>query len=197
MCCFLLRKTPVNFWDLTHTVARRYEKAGPAFGWGKRGPCPGRWLRGGAEKAITDQPHVNTQHCSMVISFANERIFLIWWYWLKPILMYSYFGVYTCIFTLCFMFIAADIVGCCLRHQDARCTHCFFNKLVAVTILQSFAFFFANFYVWGWGGPTVGFAPVVPWANTGSGRHDHILLSEQVGKSSSVLNGPHINSLTS
>jgi hypothetical protein len=22
----------------------------PAFGWGERGPCPGRWLRGGAKK---------------------------------------------------------------------------------------------------------------------------------------------------
>jgi hypothetical protein len=30
------------------------------FGWGKRGPCPGRLLRGGAEKAVTDRPHVNT-----------------------------------------------------------------------------------------------------------------------------------------
>jgi hypothetical protein len=37
---------------------------------------------------------------------------------------------------------------------------------VAVTILQSFAFFFvANFYVGV--GATVRFAPVVPWAKTG------------------------------
>jgi hypothetical protein len=33
---------------------------GPAFGWGERGIWPGRWLRGGAEKAVTDRPHVNT-----------------------------------------------------------------------------------------------------------------------------------------
>jgi hypothetical protein len=62
--------------------------AGPAFGWGERGTCPGRWLRGGAEKAVTDRPHVNTKHFSMVISsFANEKsrkgfLFLIWLYWL-------------------------------------------------------------------------------------------------------------------
>jgi hypothetical protein len=48
------------------------------------------------------------------------------------------------------MFIAANIVGCRLGHQDARCTHRSFNILVAVTILESFEFF-ANFYVWGWG----------------------------------------------
>jgi hypothetical protein len=28
-------------------------------------------------------------------------------------------------------------------------------------------FFFANFYVWGGGAPTVRFAPVVPWAKAG------------------------------
>jgi hypothetical protein len=39
---------------------RWWVKPGPAFGWGERGPCPGRWLRGGAEKAVTDRPHVNT-----------------------------------------------------------------------------------------------------------------------------------------
>jgi hypothetical protein len=100
---------------------------GPAFGWGERSPCPGRRLRGGAKKAVTDWPHVNTQHCSMVISsFANEKsrkefLFLIWLYWFWPIVMC--FGVYMCIFTLCFMFIAANIVGCRLRNQDARCTH--------------------------------------------------------------------------
>jgi hypothetical protein len=33
---------------------------GPAFGWGERGPCPGRWLRGFAETAVTDRPRVNT-----------------------------------------------------------------------------------------------------------------------------------------
>jgi hypothetical protein len=33
---------------------------GPAFRWCERGPCPGRWLRGGAKKAVTDRPHVNT-----------------------------------------------------------------------------------------------------------------------------------------
>jgi hypothetical protein len=69
------------------------------------------------------------------------------------------------------MFIAANIVCCRLRHQDARCTHRWFNKLVAVTILQSFAFF-ANVSVWGRGGvmaPTVRFAPVVPWAKAGPG----------------------------
>jgi hypothetical protein len=33
---------------------------GPAFGWGERGTCPGRRLQGGAEKAVTDRPHVNT-----------------------------------------------------------------------------------------------------------------------------------------
>jgi hypothetical protein len=27
---------------------------------GESGPCPGRRLRGGAEKAVTDRPHVNT-----------------------------------------------------------------------------------------------------------------------------------------
>jgi hypothetical protein len=43
------------------------------------------------------------------------------WYWLSPILMC--FGLYICIFTLCCMFIAANIVGCRLRHQDTRCTH--------------------------------------------------------------------------
>jgi hypothetical protein len=32
--------------------------AGPAFGWGERGPSPGRWLRGGAKKSVTDRPHV-------------------------------------------------------------------------------------------------------------------------------------------
>jgi hypothetical protein len=39
-----------------------YVYPGPAFGWGERGTCPGRWLRGGAEKAVTDRPHVNTKH---------------------------------------------------------------------------------------------------------------------------------------
>jgi hypothetical protein len=39
---------PFKFWP------------GPAFGSGERGPCPERWLRGGAEKAVTDRPHVNT-----------------------------------------------------------------------------------------------------------------------------------------
>jgi hypothetical protein len=47
-----------------------------------------------------------------------------------------------------------------------------FSKLVAVTILQSFAFFFLQIFMyregggWGWP-PTVRFAPVVPWAKTG------------------------------
>jgi hypothetical protein len=66
------------------------------------------------------------------------------------------------------MFIAANIVGFHLRHQVARCTHRYSNKLVGVIILQSVAFFFANFFVLGGGGaPTVRFAPVVPWAKTG------------------------------
>jgi hypothetical protein len=30
---------------------------------------------------------------------------------------------YICIFTLCFMFIAANIVYCRLTHQDVQCTH--------------------------------------------------------------------------
>jgi hypothetical protein len=76
------------------------------------------------------------------------------------------FGVYICIFKLCFMFIAANIVCCRLRHQDARCpTVSSINSLL--TILQSFAFFCAHFYVWG--APTVRFAPVVPWAKAGRG----------------------------
>jgi hypothetical protein len=49
------------------------------------------------------------------------------------------------------MFIAANIV---------------FNKLVAVTILQSFVFFFLQIFMYR-GAPTVRFAPVVPWAKTG------------------------------
>jgi hypothetical protein len=69
-------------------VALTAHHAGPAFGWGERGPCPGRWLRGGAKKAVTDRPHVNTWHCGMAISsFADEKsckgfFFLIWLYWL-------------------------------------------------------------------------------------------------------------------
>jgi hypothetical protein len=43
------------------------------------------------------------------------------------------------------MFIAANIVGCHLGHQDERCIHRWFNELVAVTILQSFAFFLQIF----------------------------------------------------
>jgi hypothetical protein len=46
------------------------------------------------------------------------------------------------------MFIAANLVCCRLRHQDARCTHRQFNKLAG-------------------GGAPVRFAPVVPWAKTG------------------------------
>jgi hypothetical protein len=45
---FHLHKNPLSF------------HSGPAFGWGERGPCPRRWLRGGAKKAVTDRPHVNT-----------------------------------------------------------------------------------------------------------------------------------------
>jgi hypothetical protein len=46
------------------------------------------------------------------------------------------------------------------------------NKLVAVTILQSFAFFckFLCCTGGGRGAPTVRFAPVVPWAKTGPVR---------------------------
>jgi hypothetical protein len=70
------------------------------------------------------------------------------------------------------MFITANIVCCRLRHQDARCTHRYFNKLVAVTILQSFAFFFLQIFMYSGGGaPTVRFAPVVPWAKTGPGYY--------------------------
>jgi hypothetical protein len=69
------------------------------------------------------------------------------------------FGVYICIFKLCFMFIAANIVGCRLRHQDVRCTprYCTASH-----------FFLQIFMYWeGEGGaPTVRFAPVVPWAKT-------------------------------
>jgi hypothetical protein len=34
----------------------------------------------------------------------------------------TFWTAHVCIFTLCFMFIAANTVGCRLRHQDARCT---------------------------------------------------------------------------
>jgi hypothetical protein len=45
------------------------------------------------------------------------------------------------------------------------------NKLVAVTILQSFTFFFLPIFMWGGGGaPTVCFSPVFPWAKTGPDR---------------------------
>jgi hypothetical protein len=85
----------------------------------------------------------------------------------------SCFGVYICIFKLCFMFSAENIVCCRLRPQDARCTQCthrYFYKLVAATILQRFAFFFffANFYVQE-GAPTGRIAPGVPWARAGPG----------------------------
>jgi hypothetical protein len=49
-----------------------------------------------------------------------KEFFLIWFYWLYPLVMC--FGVYICIFTLCFMFIAANIVCCRLKQQNAQCT---------------------------------------------------------------------------
>jgi hypothetical protein len=64
------------------------------------------------------------------------------------------------------MFIAANIVGYRLRHQNARCTHRLLNKLVAVTILQSYAFF-GKFLCREEGAPNIRFAPVVPWAKAG------------------------------
>jgi hypothetical protein len=91
------------------------------------------------------------------------------------------FGVYICIFTLYFMFIAANIVCCRLRHQDARWTHHSFNKLVAVTILQSFAFF-CEFLCIG-GGANCSLYPGCPMGNRfvfatleSCGSHHHICL---------------------
>jgi hypothetical protein len=63
------------------------------------------------------------------------------------------------------------------------------NKLIAVTILQYFCF--ANFYVPGGGGrgaPTVRFAPVVPWANTGPGFHRSELRREAYEELFRVIN---------
>jgi hypothetical protein len=67
------------------------------------------------------------------------------------------------------MFIAANIVGCRLRHKDARCTHRQFNKLVSVTILQSFAFFFfflRIFMYLGGGGANRSLCPGCPIGKT-------------------------------
>jgi hypothetical protein len=61
------------------------------------------------------------------------------------------------------MFIAANIVGCRLRHQDAP-TVSSINWLLSQYCKASH--FFANFF-FGGGAPTVRFAPVVPWAKTG------------------------------
>jgi hypothetical protein len=66
--CFYTRKDMgvENELYVTHIL-----QSGPACGWGPRARC---WLRGGAKKVVTDRRHVNTQHCSMVISsFANEK----------------------------------------------------------------------------------------------------------------------------
>jgi hypothetical protein len=53
------------------------------------------------------------------------------------------------------MFIAANIVCCRLRHQDAQCTHRYSNKLVGVTILQSVTFFLLQIFMyWEGGGGT-------------------------------------------
>jgi hypothetical protein len=78
------------------------------------------------------------------------------------------FGVYICIFTLCFMFIAANIVGCRLRHQDARCTHSLLSQYCKAS---HFVVVVVIFMYWegGGGAPNVRFAPVVPWAKTGPG----------------------------
>jgi hypothetical protein len=66
------------------------------------------------------------------------------------------------------MFIAANIVCCSLRHQDAQVpTVSSINSLLSQYCKASH-YFFGNFYVGG-GVPTVRFAPVVPWANTGPG----------------------------
>jgi hypothetical protein len=60
---------------------------GPAFGWGERGPCPGRWHRGGAERQLPTGhtlirstialrfPHLQTKR-------VEQDFFLIWLYWL-------------------------------------------------------------------------------------------------------------------
>jgi hypothetical protein len=66
------------------------------------------------------------------------------------------------------MFIAANIVSCRLRHQDAGCTHRQFNKLVAVTILQSVTFLCKFLCTGGGGGaPTFRIAPVLQWGKAG------------------------------
>jgi hypothetical protein len=105
----------------------------------------------------------------VIFSFANEKsckgFFL---YLVVLVLAYSDVFWRLHMYMLCFMFIAANIVGCRLRHQDARCTHRSSNKIVAATKLQSIAFFFCKFLCAGRGGaPTVRFAPVVPSAKTG------------------------------
>jgi hypothetical protein len=116
-------------------------------------------------------PHLQTERV------AKDFFFLIWLYWLQLILMC--FGVYICIFTLCLMFIAANIVCCRLRHQDARCTHRSINSLLSQYCKASLFFFFKFLCTRGGGGvwgvePTVCFAPVVPWTNTGPAPVPHL-----------------------
>jgi hypothetical protein len=59
-------------------------------------------------------PHLQTKIVAKIFFKFGCIGFRIFW---------CVFGVHICIFTLSFMFIAANIVGCRLRHQDARCTH--------------------------------------------------------------------------
>jgi hypothetical protein len=100
-------------------------------------------------------------------SFANEKslkgFFLIWLYWLQPILMY--FGVYICKFTLCFMFMLQILFVAALdiKTRDAP-TVGSINSLLSQYCKVSNIF--CKFLCTG-GAPTVRFAPVIPWAKTG------------------------------
>jgi hypothetical protein len=65
-----------------------------------------------------------------------------------------------------FFHVMLHVYFCKYWHQDIKMPMypLLFNKLIAVTILQSFAIFFCIFLCRGGGAPTVRFAPVVPWA---------------------------------